>query len=256
MANKTGPDRLGSVFRYNPVTRKSQRLLRAMFRPAGVAATVGLVGAGVVLGIPAAFIAGAGAVGFVTSALLHLRDPKLAAKMVAPEFDRDLSALGTEHLPLMVHALEARDRLEQAMESWQGGENEGLMARVTETLRRMYDSVVWVQRADRFLGTVDERRLDGRLQNLAAGPVREEIEAQIAEVSGIRRRRDEVVSRILATTTGIDTLAVKAHSIALTSTGPDQTIDEVRRLREELNAYTAGLEEVQQHLRLALPEVS
>ena len=68
--------------------------------------------------------------------------------------------------------------------------------------------------------------------------------------------RDEVVSRIIATTTGIDTLAVKAHSIALTSTGPDQTIDEVRRLREELNAYTAGLEEVQQHLRLALPEVS
>ena len=62
-----------------------------MFRPAGVVATVGLVGAGVVLGIPAAFIAGAGAVGFVTSALLHLRDPKLAAKMVAPEFDRDLS---------------------------------------------------------------------------------------------------------------------------------------------------------------------
>jgi len=48
---------------------------------------------------------------------------------------------------------------------------------------------------------------------------------------------------------------VKAHSIALTSTGPDQTIDEIRRLREELNAYTAGLEEVQQHLRL-LPEVS
>ena len=79
MANKSAPDRLGSVFRYNPVTRKSQRLLRAMFRPAGVVATVGLVGAGVVLGIPVAFIAGAGAVGFVTSALLHLRDPKLAA---------------------------------------------------------------------------------------------------------------------------------------------------------------------------------
>jgi hypothetical protein len=227
-----------------------------MFKPAGVAATVGLVGAGFILSIPAAFIAGAAAVGFVTSAILHLRDPKLAASMVAPEFDRDLSVLDSTHLALMVQALEARDRLEEAMEAWDGGENEGLMARVTETLRRMYDSVLWVQKADRFLNTVDEGRLSSRLQSLPSGPVREEIEAQIAEVTGIRRRRDEVESRILATTTGIDTLAVKAHSIALTSTGPDQTIDEIRRLREELNAYTAGLEEVQQHLRLVLPEVS
>jgi hypothetical protein len=248
-------DRLGSVFRYNRVTRKSQRLLRAMFTPAGILATAGLVGGGLLLGIPVAFIAGAGAVGFMTSALLHLRDPKLAAAMVAPEFDRELSALDGEHLPLMVQALEARDRLEQAMESWEGGENEGLMARVTETLRRMFDSVIWVQRADRFLTTVDERRLVGRLNNLPAGPVREEMEAQVEEVTGIRRRRDEVLSRILATTTGIDTLAVKAHSIALRSAGPDETIDEVRRLRDELSAYTAGLEEVEEHLRQVLPEV-
>lgn len=248
-------DRLGSVFRYNRVTRKSQRLLRAMLTPAGILATAGLVGGGLFLGIPAAFIAGAGAVGFITSALLHLRDPKLAAAMVAPEFDRELGALDSDHLPLMVQALEARDRLEQAMESWEGGENEGLMARVTETLRRMYDSVIWVQRADRFLTTVDERRLVGRLNNLPAGPVREEMEAQVEEVTGIRRRRDEVLSRILATTTGIDTLAVKAHSIALRSTGPDETIDEVRRLRDELSAYTAGLEEVEEHLRQVLPEV-
>ncbi|MGH8927456.1 MAG: hypothetical protein ACRDWH_03830, partial [Acidimicrobiia bacterium] len=172
-----------------------------------------------------------------------------------PEFDRELSALDADHLPLMIRALEARDRLEHAMESWQGGENEGLLARVTETLRRLYDSVLWVQKADRFLVTVDERMLIGRLQNLPPGPVREEMEAQVDEVTGIRNRRDEVASRILATTTGIDTLAVKAHSIALTSSGPDQTIDEVRRLREELNAYTAGLEEIQQHLREVVPEV-
>jgi hypothetical protein len=248
-------DRIGSVFRYHPVTRKSQRLLRAMFSPAGVLATIGLVGAGLLLGVPAVFIAGAGAVGFATSALLHLRDPKLAAAMVAPEFDRELSALDADHLPFMVSALEARDRLGQALDTWQGGENEGLMARVTETLRRLYDSVMWVQKADRFLATVDERRLSGRLGSLPSGPVREEMETQIGEVLGIRSRRDEVVSRILATTTGIDTLAVKAHSIALTSAGPDQTIDEVRRLREELTAYTAGLEEVQEHLRQVLPEV-
>lgn len=248
-------DKMGSVFRYHPATRKSRRLLRAMFTPAGVLATVGLVGGGLVLGIPVVFIAGAGVVGFFASAVLHLRDPKLAAAMVAPEFDRELGVLDAEHLPLMVEALEAQDRLEQAVESWEGGENEGLMARVTETLRRMYDSVMWVQKADRFLSTVDERRLSARLANLPVGPVREEMEAQVGEVSGIRTRRDDVLSRILATTTGIDTLAVKAHSIALRSTGPDETIDEVRRLREELNAYTAGLEEVEEHLRQAVPDV-
>ncbi|MGQ0848769.1 MAG: hypothetical protein ACT4OP_06575 [Actinomycetota bacterium] len=247
---------LGSVFRYSPVSRKGRRLLRAMFTPSGVLATIGLVGGGLLLGIPITFIAGAGAVGFVTSAILHLRDPRLAAAMVAPEFDRDLSKLDPEHLPIMVAGLEARDRLEEAMETWQPGENEGLTARVTETLRRMYDSVLWVQKADRFLSTVDERRLTGRLKNLPSGAVREEIEAQIGEVAGIRRRRDEVVSRILATTTGIDTLSVKAHSIALTSSGPDQTIDEVRQLRQELNAYARGLEEIEDHLRQVLPEVS
>lgn len=248
-------ERMGSVFRYNRVTRKGRRLLRAMFTPTGVLATIGLVGGGVILSIPVAFIAGAGAVGFVTSALLHLRDPKLAAAMVAPEFDRELSALDAEHLPLMVRALEAKDRLEEAMETWQGGENEGLMARVTETLRKMYDSVLWVQKADRFLSTVDEMRLVGQMSNLPAGPVREEMEAQVGEVTGIRHRRDEVFSKIVATTTGIDTLAVKAHSIALRSTGEDETVDDVRRLREELNAYTAGLEEIEQHLRQVLPEV-
>jgi hypothetical protein len=187
---------------------------------------------------------------------MHLRDPKLAASMVAPEFDRDLSRLSADHLPLMVAGLEARDRLENAMESWAGGENEGMMARVTETLRKLYDSVLWVQRADEFLTTVDERRLLARLRELPTGPLREEMEAQVREVSNIRQRREEAVSRIVATNTGIDTLAVKAHSIALTSTGPDRTTDEVAALRAELNAYARGLEEVEEHLQEALPQIS
>jgi hypothetical protein len=201
-------------------------------------------------------VAGAAVVGFVASALMHLRDPKLAASMVAPEFDRDLSRLSADHLPLMVAGLEARDRLENAMESWAGGENEGMMARVTETLRKLYDSVLWVQRADEFLTTVDERRLLARLHELPTGPLREEMEAQVREVSNIRQRREEAVSRIVATNTGIDTLAVKAHSIALTSTGPDRTTDEVAALRAELNAYARGLEEVEEHLQEALPQIS
>lgn len=249
------PDRWNSVFRYNPTSRRGQRLLRSMLSPAGVVATGGLVAMGLLLGIPVAFIAGAGVVGFVTSAVLHLRDPKLAARMVAPEFDRDLSALDAQHLPLMVAGLEARDRLEHAIDSWSGSENEGLLTRVTETLRRMYDTVLWLQRADRFLGSVDEKRIAGRLSNLGPGPVRDELEAQLVEVSSIRQRREEVAGRILATTTGIDTLALKAHSLALNTSGPGEPTDEIRSLREELNAYTKGLEEVEIHLREVLPQV-
>jgi len=248
-------ERWGSVFRYNPATRKSRRLLRAVFTPPGVLAAGGLVGAGALLHISPIFIAVAGLIGFVTSALLHLRDPKLAAQMVAPEFDRDLSVLDPAHLPLMVAGLEARDRLEQAAESWSGGENEGLIARVTETLRRMYDTVLWLQRADRFLGSVDENRLTVRMEGLPAGQVREELEAQVSEVVSIRQRRDEVEGRIMATVTGIDTLALKAHSIALHATGPGEPVDEVRQLREELNSYTRGLAEIEHHLREVLPQV-
>jgi len=246
---------MGSVFKYSPATRKGQKLLRAMATPTGVLAAAGLVGGGLALGISAPFVAGAAAVGFVVSAVLHLRDPKLQAAMVAPEFDRDLSRLDSAHRPLMIQGLEARDRLESAIHEWQGGENEGLIARVTETLRKIYDSVLWLQRVDRFLASVDQRQLLDRLRNLPAGPVREEIEAQAQEVGNIQGRREEVLSRIVATTTGIDTLAVKAHSLALTTSDPDQTIDEVRQLRAELNAYAEGLEEIEEHLQRALPEI-
>lgn len=246
---------MGSVFKYNPVARRGSKLLRAMFTPAGVVAAAGLVGGGLALGIAVPFVAGAAAVGFVVSAVLHLRDPKLQAALVAPEFDRDLSRLDSNHRPLMINGLEARDRLESAINEWQGGENEGLMARVTETLRKIYDSVLWVQRADHFLASVDQRRLLDRLRTLPAGPVREEMEAQAHEVGEIQNRREEVVARIIATTTGIDTLAVKAHSLALTTSDPDQTIDEVRQLRAELNAYAEGLEEIEEHLQQVVPEI-
>ncbi|MGI8518814.1 MAG: hypothetical protein ACR2ME_10865 [Acidimicrobiia bacterium] len=226
-----------------------------MVTPAGVLAAAGLVGGGLALGISAPFIAGAAAVGFVVSAVLHLRDPKLQAAMVAPEFDRDLSRLDSSHRPLMIQGLEARDRLEAAIHEFQGGENEGLIARVTETLRKIYDSVLWLQRVDRFLASVDQRQLLERLRNLPAGPVREEVEAQAQEVGNIQGRREDVLSRIIATTTGIDTLAVKAHSLALTTSDPDQTIDEVRQLRAELNAYAEGLEEIEEHLQQAVPEI-
>ncbi|HEY7703699.1 MAG TPA: hypothetical protein VID03_02595 [Acidimicrobiia bacterium] len=242
-----------SVFRYRPTVRKGSRLMKASLSPGGIAATAGLVGAGLLLGLPAVFVAGAGVVGFLTSAVLHLRDPKLAASLMAPEFDRDLSALDQEHLPLMLGALQARDRLDLAISDWQGAEMEGVKTRVTQTCRRMYDSVLWLQRADQFLGSVDEDALVRRLYAASPGPVKDELEAQRDELQKIRKRRDEAADRIGTITTGIDTLAVKANAIALDTSDPDEPVEEVRSLRKELDAFTAGLDEVDQHLAELVP---
>jgi hypothetical protein len=62
------------------------------------------------------------------------------------------------------------------------------------------------------------------------------------------------MARIAATTAGIDTLAVKVNTIALDASSPEQPLDELRALREELDAYDAGLSELEQHLREALPD--
>jgi limonene-1,2-epoxide hydrolase len=141
------------------------------------------------------------------------------------------------------------------MASFPGGsEYGGMHARVTETLRRMYDSVVWVQRASRFLGAVSEKDLEARIRAVGTTRVKEELQAQLEEVGRVRQRRDDTMARITATATGIDTLAVKVQSIALDAASPDQGVDEVRALREELDAYDAGLAELEQHLREILPE--
>jgi hypothetical protein len=247
-------DRMPSVFRYRPSVRRGKRLIRATLSPAGLVTGGVLAGVGLVTGIPAGFVIGAALASWLTSVVLHLRDPKLAAEMLAPDFDRDLTRLDQQHRPMMVSALQARDRLEEAMGSFpSGSEFGGMHARVTETLRRLYDSVIWIQRASRFLASVDERSLQTRFQALATGPVKDELGAQLAEVGRVRQRREETLARVAATVTGIDTLAVKAHSISLDASTPDQPIDEVRALREELDAYDAGLEELERHLREALP---
>jgi hypothetical protein len=240
---------------YHPTVRRGRKLARATLSPTGLVVGGFLAGLGLFLGIPLGFVAGAAVAAWGTSVVLHLRDPRLVADLLAPDFDRDLGALDTRHRPLMVAALEARDRLEQAMGSFPGGsEYGGMHARVTETLRRMYDSVVWVQRASRFLAAVDEKALSTRLRSIPAGRVREELEEQLEEVARVRARRDETMARIAATTAGIDTLAVKVNTIALDASSPEQPLDELHALREELDAYDAGLSELEQHLREALPD--
>jgi hypothetical protein len=242
---------------YHPTVRRGRKLARATLSPSGLASGAFLAGLGLLIGVPTVFVAAAALAAWFTSVALHMRDPKLVADLLAPDFDRDLGALDARHLPLMLNALEARDRLEQAMGSFPGGsEYGGMHARVTETLRRMYDSVVWVQRASRFLGSVSEKDLEARIRGAGTTRVKEELSEQLEEVGRVRQRRDDTLARIAATATGIDTLAVKVQSIGLDAASPDQGVDEVRALRQELDAYDAGLAELEQHLREILPESS
>jgi hypothetical protein len=178
--------------------------------------------------------------------------------MLAPEFDRDLSALDDQHLPAMVAALSARDRFEAAVADMPDREDfAGMKARVTEVLHRLYDSVVWTQRADGFLTSVDEASLVGRLHDLPpSSPLAAELAEQVAEIDGVRQRRKETAARITAGITGIETLALKMGSLALgAADSPIEAMPaaEVRALREELDAYAGGLEEIEQDLRRVLP---
>jgi hypothetical protein len=218
-----------------------------------------LAGLGVLLGIGIPWVIGAGIAAWATSALLHLRDPKLVSALLEPQFDRDLSILDAEHLRYMKAGLRARDRFETAAHDLPGDDDfAGMRTRITEALRRMYDSVVWSQRASRFLKGVDQNDLRRRLQNAGDGSrLAEELSEQLDEIDNIRRRREETVSRIRTTTTGIETLAVKMGSFALGSAAPGQIgapDTEVRRLREELDTYVDALAEVERLLPEAMPD--
>ena len=244
--------------RWNPNVRRSKLLAKATLSPAGLTTGGILAGLGIVLGVGIPWVIGAGIAAWATSALLHLRDPKLVSALLEPQFDRDLSLLDNEHLRYMKAALSARDRFEAAVEDLPGDDDfGGMRTRVTEALRRMYDSVVWAQRAATFLKGVDENDLRRRQQAAASGSqLAEELDEQIAEIENIRRRRDEAVSRIRTTATGIETMAVKMGSFALGSAAPGRIgapDAEVRRLREELDTYVDALAEVERLLPEAMP---
>jgi hypothetical protein len=249
---------LSDRFRWNPRVRKGALLARATLSPWGVAAGGTLAGIGLATGIGLPFIISAGVVAWLTSVVLHLRDPELVRSLMAPEFDRDLGVLDEEHRAYMTAALAARDRFEAAVADLPGKDQfGGMRARVTEALRRMYDSVVWTQRADRFLATVDGATLERRLRAAGGSVVAEELREQLEEMEHIRRRREETISQLTATTAGIETLAVKMGGLALDTAAPGRfgvSTIEVRRLREELDTYVDALAEVEKSLPAVIPE--
>jgi hypothetical protein len=249
---------LADRFRWNPRVRKGALLARATLSPWGVAAGGALAGIGLATGVGLPFVIGAGVVAWLTSVVLHLRDPALVRSLMAPEFDRDLGVLDEEHRSHMTAALAARDRFEAAVADLPGKDQfGGMRARVTEALRRMYDSVVWAQRADRFLATVDAADLERRLRAARGSAVAEELQAQLEEIGQIRARRDETMAQLSATVAGIETLAVKMGGLALGTSAPGRygvSTAEVRRLREELDTYVDALVEVEKSLPATIPE--
>jgi hypothetical protein len=233
-------------------------LARATLSPAGIVSGGIMAGIGLAIGVGLPWVLGAAAAAWLTSIVLHLRDPGLVSRLLAPEFDRDLSALDEEHLRYMTNALAARDRFEAAAADLPDRDDfGGMRARVTEALRRLYDSVVWAQRAARFLESVNEDALRDRLVVLPrSSPIAEELREQLEEVDSIGDRRRETLARISATITGIETMAVKMASFALGSSAPgwDRTsAAEVRRMREELDSYVDALAEVEEQLPRELP---
>jgi hypothetical protein len=246
------------LFRWDPRARRGALLAKATLSPAGVVTGGALAVAGLAAGIALPWVIGAGVAAWLTSAVLHLRDPKLVSSLLAPQFDRDLSVLDAEHLRYMTAALRARDRFEASLRDLPDRDDfGGMRTRVTEALRRLYDSVVWSQRAATFLRSVDEQQLRNRLASLpSSSQVAEELAEQLEEVESIESRRNETLTRISATITGIETLGVKMASFALGSTAPGGLAshsEEVRRLRCDLDTYVDALAEVEESLHRELP---
>ncbi len=243
---------------YDPGVRRARILLKATLSPAGLVAGGAVAAGGIALGIGIPWIVGAGLAAWMTSVVLHLRDRALVSALLAPQFDRDLGALEGEHRQLMKSGLAAADRFDRAVETLpDAADFGGMRARVTDALERLFDSLVWAQRADQFLRAVNPRGIRERLSRLAPdSPVAAELRAQLEEIAEVDERRSETMARSMASVTGIETLAVKVGSLALESSAPgasDHTAD-IRDLRRELDGYLEGLEEIQEVLRSLPPE--
>jgi hypothetical protein len=246
------------TIRHDARVRRGRLLAKATTSPAGLVTGGILAAVGLGTGIAWPWVAGSALAAWFTSVVLHLRDPKLVSALLAPDFDRDLGALDTEHRRHMLSGLQARERFESAVATLSEPEDfAGMKVRVNSALERLYDSLVWAQRAASFLRVVDAGTLADRVR--AAGPgtrLAQELEAQMHEVGDIERRRTEILTRSAATITGIETLAVKVGSLALESTAPGELghTDDVAQLRSELDGYLEGLEEIQDALQTLPPQ--
>jgi hypothetical protein len=249
------------TLRYDSRVRRGKLLAKATTSPAGLVAGGVLAAIGLATPLTWPWVAGAAVGAWLTSVVLHLRDPKLVSSLLAPDFDRDLRALDVEHRRYMVAGLQARDRFEQTVAGLPDAEDfVGMKVRVNDALERLYDSLVWAQRAAGFLRAVDPASIRERAR--AAGPgtrLSQELEAQLEEVDEVERRRNEILSRSAATVTGIETLSVKVGTLALESSAPGAEmdhVDDVRQLRSELDGYLEGLEEIQDALKTLPPQTT
>lgn len=217
-----------------------------MRSPAGPVVAVGLAVLGWWAGISLPWVIGAAAAAWVMAALLRLRR--------AGPFDRDVSRLDRDHRRYLTAGLAARDRFEEAIVSFGvADEFAGMGVRVDEALNRLYDSLLWAQRAAEFVRRVDRPALERRLAATDPGsPVAEELAAQLEEIEGIRARRRLVLDRAAATVSGLETLAVKMSALALDAGAPGGggASEEVRALHRELDAYVDGLAEIEEELEL------
>lgn len=240
---------------HDPAVRRGKVLVRATLSPVGVGVAAVLAGIGLAAGIGVPWVVAAAVAAWGTSVVLHLRDSRLVSALLAPQLDRDLGELRGEHRRLMLAGLAARDRFEREAASFPD-ELAGMGVRITAALERLYDSLRWAQRAGDFLDSVDETGLRRRLSQVPRGsPVAAELAAQLTEIGEISRRREEALARSAATVTGIETLVVKVGSLALGVSAPGEQ-EGVGELRDELDRYLAGLDEIQESLRILPPQPS
>lgn len=248
--------------RFDPRVRRASTFARATLSPTGIVVGAGIAGVGLALGIGLPWVIGAGLVAWGTSAWTKFKDPAFVGALVGPEFSRNLSALEPEYRKVMVSGLEAKEHFEEAVAGLPEQEADdfgGMRYRIISSLEKMYDSLLWAQRAGSFLRRARPERLRDRMDGLASDSIIvRDLRAQLEEITEISQRRDETLARSTATITGIETLAVKVGSMALDLASPgesQETTDDIRAMQAELDSYLTGLDEIQAALQTLPPQV-
>lgn len=252
------------ALRHDPRVRRGRIVAKATLSPAGVVTGGALAGIGIAAGIGLPWVIAAAVGAWLTSVVLHLRDPRLIGALVAPDFGKDISKLEGEYRRSMVAGLDARARFEAAAAQLDEDEDEslgsddfgGMRVRIINALDRLYDSLLWAQRAGAFLASVNPNGLQQRLLDLPKNsPIARELEAQLDEAKEVDRKRREILARSSTTITGIETLAIKVGSLALDVSAPGRGdhLDDIGAMRQELDGYLQGLEEIQSALDVLPP---